>query len=309
MIARAALLLAGAIFAAAPAMAQPDQAPRPPERPATPESLPPPDRPATAEDPDRPDIRPADAENPAGQDGSEIEDADTTADESEDADAGAAADEGEDITAAQVFGPPMPPHYQALREGDDEYAACLLALSMLGTTYQAQPAISDERNRDCGIARPLHVSRIVPGVELEGGALMRCATARALGFWIRDFVRPAAAALPGAPQLRGLQLGTTYDCRARVGTQDDTGLSEHAFGNAIDIMGFRLEGGADDLPDILPVQPRSGDGDMAEAFQRSVRGAACLWFDTVMGPGSNAAHDDHLHLDVIGRSSLWRLCD
>lgn len=314
MIARAALLLAATIAVAGPVMARPEQAPRPPERPGTTEGA------------DRPDIRPPGAGNSAGRDVSEVEDPGETADESQDApespapaegdildsetaDAGAAADEGEDTTATQVFGPPMPPRYQALREGDDEYAACLLALSMLGTDYQPRPAISDDQNRDCGIARPLHVSRIVPGVELEGGAVMRCGTARALGFWIRDFVRPAAAALPGAPQLRGLQLGTTYDCRARVGTDSDATLSEHAFGNAIDIMGFRLEGGADDLPDILPVQPRSGDGDMAEAFQRSARASACLWFDTVMGPGSNAAHDDHLHLDVIGRDSLWRLCD
>ena len=284
MIARAALLLATAIAVAGPVMAQPEQPPRPPERPDT------------TEGPATPGIRPPDTGR--------------AADESADRNARENESEGEDApSAAQVFGPPMPPHYQRLRESDDDYAACLLALSVLGASFQPRQAISDDENPDCGIARPLHVTRIIPGVELEGGAIMRCGAARALGFWIRDFVRPAAAALPGAPQLRGLQLGTTYDCRARIGTDGDAGLSEHGLGNAIDIMGFRLEGGADDLPDILPVQPRSGDGDAAEAFQRAVRASACLWFDTVLGPGSNAAHDDHLHLDVIARDSLWRLCD
>ena len=30
----------------------------------------------------------------------------------------------------------------------------------------------------------------------------------------------------------------------------------------------------------------------------SVRTAACGWFTTVLGPGSDAAHTDHLHVDI-----------
>lgn len=205
---------------------------------------------------------------------------------------------------ALVFGPPAPPGWFVLQETDQEYAACMLALSFLGTVYTEEPAITDPEDPDCGIARPIRVERILPDLSLEGGAVMRCDTARALGFWARDFVRPAAMMLPGAPRVTGLQLGTSYDCRPRVGTgADQPKLSEHALGNAIDIAGFVLDGA-----DPLIVQPRADSGDMAEAFQRTVRAAGCLFFTTVLGPGSNDAHDDHLHLDVAARRGDWRLC-
>ena len=191
------------------------------------------------------------------------------------------------------------------RESDQDYAACLLALSMLGTDFQERPAITDPDDPACGIARPVHIRQVIAGVTLEGGADMRCDTARALALWTSQFLRPAAAALPGAPRLTGMQTGTTYDCRTRIGTGDATpDLSEHAQGAAIDIAAFLLDG-----TEPLPVSPRTGTGDLPEAFQRAARGSACLFFTTVLGPGSNAAHDDHLHLDVIARNGGWRLCE
>lgn len=205
---------------------------------------------------------------------------------------------------APVFGPPAPPRWFGLRETDQEYAACKLALSFLGTVYSEEAAITDPDDPDCGIARPIRVDRILPDLTLEGGAVMRCDTARSLGFWARDFLRPASLMLPGSPRVIGLQLGTTYECRPRVGTgADQPKLSEHALGNAVDIAAFVLDGA-----DPLAVQPRADSGDMAEAFQRTVRAAGCLFFTTVLGPGSNEAHDDHLHLDMAARRGGWRLC-
>lgn len=213
-------------------------------------------------------------------------------------------DEPDSSKAEQVFGPPPPPRWFMLRESDGEEAACRLALAMLGTRYEDRPAITDAQDRDCGIARPIRVTHILPDLELEGDAEMRCDTARALGLWARNFLRPAAAALPGAPRVTGLRLGTTYACRTRIGTgKDRPKLSEHALGNAIDIMGFTF---ADRDP--LDVEPRDDSGGTEEAFQRAVRGAACLFFTTVLGPGANAAHANHLHLDLADRRSDWRLC-
>ena len=190
------------------------------------------------------------------------------------------------------------------RESDQEYAACRLALSHLGTVYEERPEITDKDNPACGIARPLHVTEILPGLTVEGGAIMRCDTARALGFWAQDFLRPASVSLPGSPRLTGLQLGTHYDCRARNGTgEKQPKLSEHALGNAVDIAAFVFDQGPP-----LPVEPRQDSGDLYEAFQRAARATACLHFSTVLGPGSNAAHHNHLHLDVIARKNGWRLC-
>ncbi|MDN5568370.1 MAG: extensin family protein [Paracoccus sp. (in: a-proteobacteria)] len=202
-------------------------------------------------------------------------------------------------------GPPAPPAWYALAETDAEFAACRLALSMLGTTYKLQDPLSAPDDRDCGIARPLRVSQIVPGVTLTGDPVMRCDTARALGFWTRDFLRPAAALMDGAPRLTGLQTGPAYSCRDRVGTgADQPKQSEHAYGSAVDIMAFDFDDGAS-----MSVQPRVGDGNQAESFLRAARGTACLVFTTVLGPGANAAHDNHLHLDMAGRTNGWRLCE
>lgn len=199
---------------------------------------------------------------------------------------------------------PGPPAWKKLRESKQEHDACRLALSLLGTVYEEIEPVTDPDDPDCGMAKPLRVTEILPGLELEGSAEMRCDTARALGFWARDFLRPAAATLPGAPRLTGLRLGSTYSCRSRAGTgKEQPKLSEHALGNAIDIAAFLF-----DEAEPLPVQPREDSGNRFEAFQRSARATACLYFTTVLGPGSNAAHDDHLHLDVIARKNGWRLC-
>ncbi|MCQ0969106.1 extensin family protein (plasmid) [Paracoccus sp. TK19116] len=210
------------------------------------------------------------------------------------------------LALAQGGSVPATPSIPAtLRESDADYAACLRKIDRLGVGYTEIEPITDPEDRDCGIARPLQVETLRGGITLEGGAPMRCETALALAEWTRDFVLPAARRLPDSPRLTGLQLGSTYDCRGRVGTGAEAPkLSEHALGNAIDIMAFAFEQG-----EPLVVTPRAESGDMAEAFQRAVRGSACLFFTTVLGPGSNEAHDDHLHLDIAARNGGWRLCE
>lgn len=204
-----------------------------------------------------------------------------------------------------MFGPPAPSRPMMLRGTDRDAAACLQALNDLGASFEKLPPVTDDADPDCGIARPIRVTEILPDVALEGDGRMRCETALSLALWGRQFVLPGLAAMPDTPRLQGLRLGTGYDCRNRVGTEESpTRPSEHAVGNAVDIMAFLLEGGEE-----ITVQPRDGDGNMIEAFQRMSRASACLFFTTVLGPGSNAAHDDHLHFDVIERAGGFRLCD
>jgi hypothetical protein len=42
----------------------------------------------------------------------------------------------------------------------------------------------------------------------------------------------------------------------------------------------------------------------------TVQTAACGWFTTVLGPGSDEAHADHLHVDMAphGTSDRYRIC-
>ncbi|RDD71927.1 extensin family protein [Paracoccus versutus] len=208
--------------------------------------------------------------------------------------------EAEPPPAAPV--PTGPPVHATLRESDFDHSACLLELTLLGADYSEAPPILDPDQRDCGIDRPVLLRQPLPGIEIPGGAPMRCDLARHLAHWLRDFVRPAAALLPGQPRLVALEPGSTYQCRATVGTAGEN-LSEHAFGNAFDIAAFRFDDGS-----RIEIGPRQDNGDLQEAFQRAARGTACLHFTTVLGPGANAAHDDHLHLDIKARRGGFRLC-
>ena len=194
----------------------------------------------------------------------------------------------------------LPPVRERLAETDAEFAACTARLSALGTSFEAVRPLVETRDPDCGIVRPVKVSEIVPGVALRPDALMRCATARALAEWTAAEVVPAAEALGAS--VSAIDHGSTYICRRRNNAATGR-LSEHAFGNAVDVMGF---GFADREP--VRIEPREPGGPVA-TFQRSVREASCEHFTTVIGPGTNAAHADHLHLDVKERRGGYRLCE
>ena len=202
------------------------------------------------------------------------------------------------------FGADLSPRVpETLREADFDHAACLYGLTLLGVDYAQAAPVTDMTQRNCGIARPIKVSAIQPGVAFEGGAVMRCDTARALALWTREMVMPAAQRMPASPRLASIAAGTTYLCRGVAGDGPEARVSEHALGNALDIAGFGFADGT--RMDITPAADR---GDLHAAFQNAVQGAACLYFTTVLGPGSNAAHDDHLHLDIKARSGGLRLC-
>ncbi|MDT8853619.1 extensin family protein [Paracoccaceae bacterium Fryx2] len=190
-----------------------------------------------------------------------------------------------------------------LRLDDASQASCLAALRDLGVVFQEVAAVVPDDDADCGILQPVKVSDIAPGITLIPEAVVRCPTAQAMAAWVQDFVLPAAARLADRGALVAIETGTGYDCRRR-NDQADGDLSEHAFGNAFDVMGFRFEQGPP-----LRIEPRAAQGDMAEAFQAAVRASACLDFATVLGPGSNAFHDDHLHLDILVRTNGFRLCE
>ena len=194
--------------------------------------------------------------------------------------------------------PPAPPP-PIDTENPKALKACLADLAALGTKYETATRIDD--GEGCGIAQPLEVAEVLPGIN-TGGAQMRCETARALAHWLKDTVNPALKiALPDR-KITGLTTGSTYACRLRNGAAEGK-ISEHARGNAIDIAAFRLDDGTE-----ITMKPRAEDGTMEGAFQRTASAGACLHFSTVLSPGSDAAHQDHLHLDVLERDSGYRYC-
>ena len=87
-----------------------------------------------------------------------------------------------------------------------------------------------------------------------------------------------------------------------VGLSPD--LSEKILhGNAIDIAGFTFKSGK-----TFTIAPREEDATLNGAFQRTIASAACLYFSTVLDPGSDKAHETHLHLDTLKRKGGYRYC-
>jgi hypothetical protein len=129
------------------------------------------------------------------------------------------------------------------------------------------------------------------------GATMTCRQALAYALWERQVVQPAAAALFGTPVTAVEHYGS-YACRTRYG-REGAPASEHATANALDVAAFRLADGTrisvlDDWPDTTA----------KGQFLRRVRDGGCRIFSSALSPDYNAAHRDHLHLDMGG----WRSC-
>ena len=131
----------------------------------------------------------------------------------------------------------------------------------------------------------------LPLTFLKPEAVMGCPMTAWTEDWVAGSVQPAAFAWFGQG-VAELRIGGAYACRRR-NHNPRAKLSEHAFGNAIDVMGFVLADGT-------LIRVASGwRGDPAEqGFLRDVLSGACTRFKTVLGPGSDALHADHFHLDL-----------
>lgn len=133
-------------------------------------------------------------------------------------------------------------------------------------------------------------------VSVMPAPALRCSMAEAVAEWIRDDVAPAAAGL-GAP-LAVISGYDSYECRPRNNVAGAK-LSEHGTGNAIDIGAVRLANGAQ----LTLTDPR-----ISRPFREQMRASACARFMTVLGPGSDSYHNEHIHLDLQERSHDYRIC-
>jgi hypothetical protein len=144
---------------------------------------------------------------------------------------------------------------------------------------------------DCGIARPVRVYSIA-GVALDPRPTITCGAARALRAWIVTGAKPAVRRI--GERLAGLRIAAGYICR-NVNRAEEGELSEHAYGRAIDISGFRLQSG-----ETLSVAEHWDSERYGRALRRMYL-AGCGPFGTALGPGSDAFHEDHFHFDVAQR--------
>jgi hypothetical protein len=125
---------------------------------------------------------------------------------------------------------------------------------------------------------------------------LQCGMAEAVAEWVRDDVAAMAGEL-GAP-LASISGYDSYECRPRNNIKGAT-LSEHGKGNALDVGAVKLANGANfNLTDPAVATP----------FRERMRATACARFTTVLGPGSDGYHNEHIHIDLAQRSNGYRIC-
>ena len=139
-------------------------------------------------------------------------------------------------------------------------------------------------------------------VAMKPAATLACPIVSALDRWLADSVQPAAQRWFGARVVEIKQI-SAYSCRGMNGNSR-AHISEHAFGNALDIAGFTLADGRH-------ISVKDGWKGMSEeqGFLRDVQAAACRQFSTVLAPGSNVYHYDHIHVDLMRRASQRVICE
>ena len=167
---------------------------------------------------------------------------------------------------------------------------CLATLTEKGVGFTAQP--DRYYGAGCSTIGTVKLSAISGDVGRVGvtnlGAIA-CPLANTMAAWARFGVDRAARQVLGSPLARIETMGS-YSCRNVAGSSK---RSAHATGNAIDVAGFVL---ADGRRISVLGQWQAGTAQERE-FLRLVHASACKRFGTVLGPGYNPAHRDHLHLE------------
>jgi hypothetical protein len=165
-----------------------------------------------------------------------------------------------------------------------------------------EPESALNGNGVCGMTRPFKVAAVSGGfVALAPKATLACPLVANVEAWFHEAIQPAAMAWFGSPVTEVKQI-SAYSCRTMNG-QPGAAISEHAFGNALDISTFRFADGRE-----LKVQHGWKGRPEEQGFLRAVHAAACERFSTVLAPGADAFHYDHIHVDLARRASGRNVC-
>jgi hypothetical protein len=191
---------------------------------------------------------------------------------------------------------PMP-EVLPLHDAEAWPSDCALRLAEIAR-FAHQPTINGPGQ--CGASDVVRLDGIMmPNsalVTVIPAATLRCPMAEAVAQWVRNDLGPAMAELESP--LAAITTHGSYECRGRnnaVGAK----VSEHGRGNALDLGPIKLaDGSVVDLSKKLT--PR--------LFRQRVRDAACRRFNTVLGPGSDPYHAEHIHVDLAERAHGYRMC-
>jgi hypothetical protein len=179
-----------------------------------------------------------------------------------------------------------------------EPSACRMALT---DAIAIAPSIPDIHGPGgCGGDDLVRLEAVVlPGdhlVAVRPAAILRCRMAQAIVAWVRTDVAPLAQSLGSV--VTNLDNFDSFECRSRNRVAGN-GLSEHGRANALDVRSLTLANGR-----TISLTDRAVPRDFRETVLHSV----CARFSTVLGPGSDGYHEDHVHLDLMERHNDYRIC-
>jgi Extensin-like protein C-terminus len=150
----------------------------------------------------------------------------------------------------------------------------------------------------CGMTRPLKVSALANGtIAVDKVLTIDCPMIPALEAWLNDIVEPDAQSRFGQ-KVATVNVFGAYSCRG-IDNIAGAQLSEHAFGNAVDVAGFTLADGRE----IDFVHGWKKADSQEGAFLHEAHAGACQYFTTVLGPGADVFHYNHIHLDLANHGS------
>lgn len=150
----------------------------------------------------------------------------------------------------------------------------------------------------CGMDYPFKIMAFANGsVRMKTQQTLACPIIPAIEAWIAEVVQPSADIYFGS-KIVEMYTGS-YSCRGR-NNKRGAKLSEHSFGNAFDVLSFTLETGQ-----VITVKKGWVGTETERSFLREIFVGSCNYFTTVLGPGSDAYHNDHFHLDLARHDSQW----
>lgn len=185
----------------------------------------------------------------------------------------------------------------------DQAEQICLAKKLVQATEFVTPAAAIDGPGPCGMQQPFKVTRLAGGtVVMKQRLTLGCPALAEAEAWLADTIQPAADLYFGVA-VAEINAGT-YACRGR-NNQPGAKLSEHGYGNALDIMSFKLADGH-----VITVKGGWRGTEAEQGFLREVFVGACQRFTTVLAPGSNVFHYDHIHVDLARHDprGLKRIC-
>lgn len=192
----------------------------------------------------------------------------------------------------------VPARPEAAEARPPALSACRIALTDSIAIAPSIPPISGAGG--CGGYDLVRLEAVVLSptqrVAVKPAAILRCKMATAIANWVRSDMAPLAAGL--GTTLSELDNFDSFECRGRNRIKGAK-LSEHGRANALDVRGLKLANGT-----LLSLTDRT----LARETREKVLVSVCARFATVLGPGSDWYHEDHIHLDLAERRGNYKLC-